>query len=228
MSTDEEMASRSDVDPEAGSESPAADGRSRDPAEGSGSDDQARRGRLAPNPLLATVIALVVVAAGCAGWFGWSWYAAAHDDSLSYSRMRDEALSAGEQAIKNFNTMDYRNVEQGLNVWLESSTGDLRDEVVRGREQFVRQVQEARTVTTAKVLDGAVTELNAHAGRASIIVSLELTVTPPDGAPTTKLRRLEGELTMTPSGWKLNAVGQVPAGTNVPGPLPGATPTPGQ
>ncbi len=162
----------------------------------------------------AVAVALVVLAAGCAAYFGWSWYAAAHDDSLAYSRAREAVLRAGEQGVQNMNTLDYRHVDQGLTSWEESSTGDLHEQLVQGRSRFGSQVQQAKTVTVAKILDGAVTELDDRAGRAGVMVALQITVTPPKGQATTKQSRMRAELTRTSSGWKLSALGQAPVGTS--------------
>ncbi|HEY3684680.1 MAG TPA: hypothetical protein VGL93_16720 [Streptosporangiaceae bacterium] len=182
-------------------------------------------GRVFARPLLAAAIALVVVAAGCAVYFGGAWYTAAHDESLRYSQMRDSALVSGEQAVQNLNTLDYRHVDQGLNLWLQSSAGDLRNSITAGRKTFAAQVQQAKTATTAKVLDAAITQLDEHAGKAAIIVALEITVTPAKGKPATKQSRLQGELTRTGAGWKLSKIGQVAVDTGAGG-APLATPAP--
>jgi Mce-associated membrane protein len=172
------------------------------------------------SPLLVVAIAVAVIAAGCAGWFGWSWYRAAHSTSLTSARVRDQVLEQGEQAVQNLNTLDYRHLGRGLALWQQSSTGTLLHEVTTGRPQFEKAVRQARTVTTATVLDAAVTTLNEQAGTASIIVALQITVTPSKGSPSTKQTRLEGALARTADGWKLSALGQVPVGT------PGAAPSP--
>jgi len=165
------------------------------------------------DPVLLVATVFAVVAAACAGYFGWDWYGAAHDGSLAYSRDRDAVLRAAEQGVQNMNTLDYRAVEQGLASWEESSTGDLHQQLVQGRARFTQQVRLARTVTTAKILDGAVTELDDRAGKAGAIVAVQVTVTPPTGAPATKQSRMRAQLTRTPSGWKLSALGQAPVGT---------------
>ncbi|MEU2429265.1 hypothetical protein ABZ611_07025 [Streptomyces sp. NPDC007861] len=164
------------------------------------------------NPLLIAAVALAVAAAGWAGLSGWSWYAAAHDDAAAYAHERDRVLAAAEQAVQNMNTLDHRDVARGLDRWEDSSTGDLHGQLVDGRGQFEKQIKEARTVTTAKVLSGAVSELDERAGRASVMVALRITVTAPKGEPAAKESRLLGELTRTPEGWKLSALGQAPVG----------------
>jgi Mce-associated membrane protein len=176
------------------------------------------------DPPLGAMIILAVLATGCAGWFGWSWYDASHDDSLAYSRTRDDVLRAGEQAIQNLNTLDYRNVDQGLALWAGSTTGDLHQQIEQGRAQFEQQVRAAKTRSTARVLDGAVTELDDRTGKASVIVAVQITVTPATGRPTTKLSRLKGQLTRTPSGWQLSALGQAATGVEA----AGTTPPPGR
>ncbi|MCS0637973.1 hypothetical protein NX801_20405 [Streptomyces sp. LP05-1] len=173
--------------------------------------------RTVRNPLLLTAAGLALLAAGGAGWGGWSWYTAAHDEAAAHSVTRDEVLAAGEQAVQNMNTLDHRDVAAGLRAWQQSSTGELLKQLTDGRDRFERQIREAKTVTTAKVLSGAVTELDTRAGRASVMVALRVTVTPPKGKPAAKESRMLGELTRTPGGWKLSALGQAPVGTTATG-----------
>jgi len=175
------------------------------------------------DPLLATALVLAVLAAAFAGWAGWSWYSAAHAGPPASAQLRDQVLQAGEQAVQNFNTLDYRKVAQGLSLWEQSSTGPLHDQIMAGRAQFIRQIQQTKTVTTARILDGALTSLNARAGTASIIVAVQITVTPASGSPATKQSRLAGRLTRTPAGWKLSALGQVPVGAAANGGGTGST-----
>ena len=176
------------------------------------------------SPLLAVAITLVVIAAGCAGWFGWSWYHAEHSGTVASARLRDQVLQQGEQAVLNFNTLDYRHLGQGLGLWQSSSTGTLHAEITRGQAQFEQAVRKAKTVTTAMILDAALTSLNPQARTASIIVAVQITVKPPTGQATTKQSRLEGSLQQTSQGWKLSALGQVPVGTAGAATGQGATP----
>ncbi len=165
------------------------------------------------SPTLLAALALVVCAAGAAGWGGWQRYEASHDDAASFAQARDDALAAGEQAVQNMNTLDHKELEQGLDSWEQSTTGDLRRQLVDGRDDFARQIAEAKTVSTAKVLSGAVTELDERAGRAGVMVALRVTVTAQEGEPAVKESRLLGTLTRTSGGWKLSALGQAPVGS---------------
>src|SRR6516164_621374 len=164
------------------------------------------------DPLVATALVLAILAALFAAWSGWSWYRASTAGPPPDAQLRDQVLQAGEQAVQNFNTLDYRKVAQGIALWEQSSTGPLHDQIAAGRAQFTRQIQQTKTVTTARILDGALTSLNTRAGTASIIVAVQITVTPVTGTPATKQSRLAGKLTRTQTGWKLSALGQVPVG----------------
>ncbi|MFJ4897570.1 nuclear transport factor 2 family protein [Streptomyces sp. NPDC088727] len=170
------------------------------------------RVRMTGNPLVAAAIVLTVAAAGAAGWGGVSRYQASHDDSAAYAQTRDDALAAGEQAVQNMNTLDHQKLVQGLDSWEDSTTGDLHQQLLDGRDAFVKQIKEAKTVSTAKVLSGAVTELDGRAGRAGVMVALRVTVTAPKGKPAVKESRMLGQLTRTSEGWKLSALGQAPVG----------------
>ncbi|MFH8730084.1 MULTISPECIES: nuclear transport factor 2 family protein [unclassified Streptomyces] len=163
-------------------------------------------------PLLVSALALALVAGGVAAWAGWSWYGAAHDDSAAYAASRDDVLEAGEQAVQNLNTLDHRRVGIGLDLWESSTTGDLHSQLVKGRDEFAAQVRTAKTVSTAKVLSGAVTELDQRAGRARVMIALRVTVRASGQKATDKDSRMLGELIRTGGHWKLSALGQAPVG----------------
>ncbi|MEU8957786.1 hypothetical protein AB0C93_26165 [Streptomyces sp. NPDC048518] len=163
-------------------------------------------------PVTALALALALIAGGFAAWAGWGWYHAAHDDSSGYAEQRDAALAAGEQAVQNLNTLDHRGIGRGLDLWESSTTGELHEQLVSGRDKFTTQVKSAKTVTTAKVLSGALTELDTRAGRARVLVALRVTVKAPGDASTDKDSRMLGELTRTHGDWKLSALGQAPVG----------------
>ncbi|MET7745642.1 hypothetical protein [Streptomyces sp. NPDC005385] len=162
--------------------------------------------------LSAAALALALAAAGTAAWAGTDWYGAAHDDSAAYAVQRDEALTAGEQAVQNLNTLDHTDVDGGLDLWESSTTGDLHKQLVDGRAAFSKQVKAAGTVTTARVLSGAVTELDERAGRARVLVALRITVRASKGS-SDKDSRMLGELTRTGGRWKLSDLGQAPVGS---------------
>ncbi|MEU9857179.1 hypothetical protein [Streptomyces sp. NPDC047974] len=173
---------------------------------------RAVRTRNGARPALAAALVLTLVAGGFAAWTGQAWYAAAHDDSAAYAAERDRALAAGEQAVQNLNTLDHRQTDRGLDLWESSTTGELHRQLVDGRAEFEGQVKAAKTVTTARVLAGAVTELDDRAGRARLLVALRVTVTTSDRKSTDKDSRMLGELTRTDGQWKLSGLGQAPVG----------------
>jgi Mce-associated membrane protein len=168
--------------------------------------------RRSVNPLLSVAIVLVVIAAGCAAWFGWKWYSSSHSATLSSARLRDQALQQGEQAVENFNTMNYHNVHAGLQLWEKSSTGELLRAISNGQSQFVSEVRKDKTNTTATILDAALTSLTDRT--AGIMAAVQLTVVPASGSPVTKRTELVGDLQLTAGGWKLSALGQAPQGGN--------------
>jgi Mce-associated membrane protein len=158
------------------------------------------------DPVVGTAAGLLLAAVVFSALAGWSWASAPRVSGVAQSR--DQALRAGEQAVLNFNTLDYRTVARGLRLWEQSSTGPLHAQVVAGQASFAGQIRQAKTITTARVLDAALTGLSGRS--ATIIVAIAITVTPATGAPNTKQSRLEGQLTKTSSGWKLSALSQVP------------------
>jgi Mce-associated membrane protein len=163
-----------------------------------------------PRLLLTAAVALVVAATAVAGWFGVAWIRAANDDSLSFSQTRDEVNRVGQAAIVTMNNLDYRTVDQGLKDWETATTGDLHNEILKGKKSSRDAIVSAQSVTKATVLSSAVSELDDRAGQASVLVALKVNVTVKGQQPTDKFMRLAGKLQRTGDGWKLYQIGQVP------------------
>jgi Mce-associated membrane protein len=139
-----------------------------------------------------------------------AWVSAENDDSLSYSRTRDEVNRVGVAAIVTMNRLDYKTVDQGLKDWETATTGDLHDEIVKGKASSRDAIVAAESVTTPSVLSSAVSELDDRAGQASILVALKVNVKVKGQEPADKFMRLAGKLQRTADGWKLYEIGQVP------------------
>ncbi|MEO3829227.1 hypothetical protein [Actinomadura sp. B10D3] len=213
------------ADPAAEDQEPRADEpeAAEEPRQDSASDDPPRREKkeavkpprgLFADPLVRVALAVTVIAAGVCAWFGYSYRTASGDGSLAYAAERDKVLAAADQAIVNLNTLDYRDVDAGLKVWRDSSTAQLYDEIVQGGERLKSDIQKAKTTSTAKIQESALTELDLRAGKAAVIAAVSISITGADGKPVNNLRRFTGQLTRTSAGWKLSALGQAPTGTS--------------
>lgn len=178
--------------------------------------DSAGTGRTASGWLRLTSLVLVFVAAVCAMVFGGLWIGAANDNTLAQARARDVALQAAETGAVNFTTLDYRNIQQGLDRWKQSATGNLLTELSSGLNTFEQQVQQSKVVTTGKVVDGALTSLDLNGGKAEAVVLVDVTVAPSTGQPGTKRLPLDVTLTNTGSAshpvWKLSNLVQIASG----------------
>ena len=172
-------------------------------------ETQTVAGRRGPSPVLLGAIALAVAAAAVAAWFAVSWISAAGDDSLGRAKARDEVDRVARQAIITFHTLDYRKVDEGLDRWMNASTGALHDDVVGRRDSSKQAIEQAKTVTSGNVLSLAVTDLNEFDGKATVIAAVEVTVTPEGKQPEKKYLRIQGALDRTGDGWKLSGIGQV-------------------
>jgi Mce-associated membrane protein len=161
-------------------------------------------------PVVRRVLVIaVVLAAVAAAVSGALWAFAATSGSLAMARDRDAVLADARQAAINLNTLDYRNVAAGLDLWQQSSTGQVLAEFQQNRDQYAKLVQESRRTTVATVPDAAVTELDEHAGVARVLVAVDVTVTPEGQAPAVTRQRLQMEMTRTPAGWKVSLLSPV-------------------
>ncbi|MFD4676704.1 hypothetical protein ACFWNN_43780 [Lentzea sp. NPDC058450] len=160
----------------------------------------------------AVAAVFAVVMFGFAVFSGFVWYSASSSSESSFATERDDALRSGQVGITNFLTLDYKKVDEDLQRWLNSSTGDLRAEIDKDKDSRKKQLVDAKSVTTSKVLDAAITELDDRAGSASMIAVVESTVTPDGGQQVTKINRYLTKLTRTDDGWKLSQLGPLRAG----------------
>ncbi|MEB3368710.1 nuclear transport factor 2 family protein [Saccharopolyspora mangrovi] len=167
--------------------------------------DTARR-----RPKLSLV--LFVVSLVCALVLGVLWVLAINNSSVAYAETRDEALQQGQEAIINFNTLDYKDVDRGLQRWEDNSTGALRDEVKQGRKDYATRIQQAKSTTSARVLDAGIVELDENAGKARMIAVMQITVTVEGQPPANKQDRYQAELTREGDVWKISGLGTVPVG----------------
>jgi Mce-associated membrane protein len=165
------------------------------------------------NPVVTVAATLAVAALVAAAWFGWSWYSAAHSSSLAYDRTRDSMLQAADQAVINFNTLNYKSPQTGLQLWLSSSTGSLRSQISQAMSTEVQTIQQRKTVTTARILDSAVTQLDTDAGTGTVMLAVAVTVDESGSSPFTRQESEVGTLADTSAGWKLSGL-SYPSGSS--------------
>ncbi|PKW12929.1 hypothetical protein [Saccharopolyspora spinosa] len=161
--------------------------------------------------LVVGLVALAISLVACVG-LGVTWALAVNNSSVSRAEMRDAALRDGQSAIINFNTLDYRDVDRGLQRWEDDSTGPLRDEVRQGRQNYATQIGQAKSSTTARILDAGIVELDERAGKARMIAVVQVTVSIDGQQPANKQDRYQAELTHEGETWKLSGLGTVPVG----------------
>ncbi len=145
---------------------------------------------------------LVAVAAVVALALGVLWAFTVNDDSLDLAQSRDVVLVDARQAAINLNTLDSADVEPGLDLWEQSSTGGLLEEFRANRAEYAGLVTESGRSTAASVTDAAVAELDLRAGVARVVVGVDVQVTVPDQEPVLLRQRLQIEMTRTEQGWK--------------------------
>jgi Mce-associated membrane protein len=161
---------------------------------------------------MKTLIVLAVIAAGFAAWGGLSWWSEAHDDNRQFALDRDAVVTAARQDIARLNTLDSHKVDDGVNAWLAVSTGPLHDQFAHLGDADRKQLAQAGTVTTAQVIDTAVTALDMRAGTAQLIAAVQIDVAPANGQKSSKRNRLQASLARAGQGWKLSALVPVQVG----------------
>jgi len=151
-------------------------------------------------------IALAVLAAVAAAWFGWSWWSAAHDDSLARGRARDAVLAAASAELVTLNTIDYRTGPADVDRWIAATTGQYGKDLTGDRQMQIERAKNTKTVSTASLVQAAVTELDPTAGTARLIAVLNVQVSTGGAATTAKQARLTVDFARADDAWKISAV----------------------
>jgi Mce-associated membrane protein len=167
------------------------------------------RRRFAITPVTA-LTALVALAAVAALFFGARWVLALTDDGLELAAQREAVLVDARQAAINLNTLDYRDVATGLDLWEQTSTGTLLEEFRANRAGYEQVITSYRRATEAEVKDAAVAELDVRAGIARVIAAVDVTVRPEGQDPVVNRQRLQLEMTRTDQGWKASRLSLLP------------------
>jgi Mce-associated membrane protein len=122
------------------------------------------------------------------------------------AEVRDAALEDGRQAVETFNTLDHRHLDEDLDRWESAATGDLLAELRENREETATRIRQAKTTTTATVLDAALSDLDEQAGSARMLAAISVGVTVEGQSPTTKRTRIAVTLTRTGDKWKVSGI----------------------
>ncbi|GAA1527780.1 nuclear transport factor 2 family protein [Nocardioides humi] len=139
-----------------------------------------------------------------------SWKDADADVDLARAQLRDLAVIEGTAAVETMNSMDYRDVEAGLEAWRSVTTGVLHDQLMAVAADERQLLADQGKIATARVVEAALTDLSDRT--ATLIAAVEVTVADkePDQEPTVKRNRYSAELVLVDGGWKLEDLAPVP------------------
>lgn len=124
------------------------------------------------------------------------------------ARARDDALADGRAAVEVFNTLDHRHVDEDLDRWESVATGALLTQLTEGRASAAAQIRQVKSVTTAEILDAALSEFDEAKGTATLLAAVSVEVTVPDQDPTTKRLRIVAVLDRDGGEWKVSDLHQ--------------------
>ncbi|WP_327142382.1 hypothetical protein [Nocardia sp. NBC_01327] len=154
-------------------------------------------------------IALLAVAAVAAAWFGGTWIVGGLLRDRPRAEARDAALVAAQQAAINITSMNLKDINGSVALARSSMTGDLLAASDKGDAQIKKSAADSNVNSTAKVVGGAVTELNSERDHAAALVVFEVTESGPD-KPADKFRYTwQVDVTLDKGVWKADQVQSV-------------------
>lgn len=166
---------------------------------------EARRRRIVH--LVVVGFALIAVVASGLYW----WNSERHDAAeVAQAETRDGVLLAATSHIETMNTLDYKNVDEGLNAWSEVTTGTLHDRIAGTGKEDRQLLEDQKKVSEGKVVNAAVIDLDDDS--ATVIAAVEVTVhddTKPDAEDSIKRNRFAADLVKVEGDWLLETLEQV-------------------
>jgi Mce-associated membrane protein len=151
------------------------------------------------------VLAVAAVLSVLAALFsGWSWWRAASDDSFARGRDRDAVLAAAGPELVTLNTIDYRSAGAAVDRWIAATTGQYGKDLSGDRQVQIDRATTARTVSTASLVQAAVTEISDDSAR--LLAVLDVRVSTGGGAVSPRLNRLTVDVARSSGGWKIAGV----------------------
>ncbi|MET8996978.1 hypothetical protein [Amycolatopsis sp. NPDC004169] len=153
--------------------------------------------------LLAVFAFLSVLAAAFAGW---SWWRAAADESYARGRERDAVLAAAGPYLVTLNTIDYRTAAADVDRWIAATTGQYLKDLSGDRQLQIDRAAASRTVSSASLVQTAVTEVDPARGSARLLAVLDVRVSTGGAPPSARLNRLTVDVSRSPDGWKISGV----------------------
>ncbi|WIV56867.1 hypothetical protein [Amycolatopsis nalaikhensis] len=153
---------------------------------------------------LRFLVVLAVVSVLAAAVSGWSWWRAAADDASARGRDRDAVLAAAGPELVTLNTIDYRTAAADVDRWIAATTGQYGKDLAGDRQLQIDRATTARTVSSASLVQAAVTEISAETAR--LLAVLDVRVSTGGGAAAQRLNRLTVDVSRSPDGWKISGV----------------------
>lgn len=153
--------------------------------------------------------AALVVFVLCAGLLAWSWVRfdrAQHDPQRIDAAARDAVVAATTRDVATLNTFDSAQVGRALASWQSVTTGDLRDQMSRVSGKERTALAATRSVSTGRVAEVAVTDLDTRAGTAGAMAFVTVTVQPTRGRSHVLRHRYQVELRDVAGTWLVSSI----------------------
>ena len=160
---------------------------------------------------LAIAIVLVVAALAAAVIYAVQWMGSPGGEDVDFSQQRDEVARVAENTIITLNTIDYKQIDKSFNDIVNTMTAEAQKDFTSHKDDWKSLLVQNKIMSTAKVaVDNgrkaiAVEDLNTHDGTASVMVVVNLTVTPEGQKPTNPRERYILHMNRTADGWKTSS-----------------------
>lgn len=152
------------------------------------------------------LVSAAVLSVLAALFTGYSWWRAASDDSAARGRERDAVLSAAGPELVTLNTIDYRSAGADVDRWIAATTGQYGKDLSGDRQLQIDRASSSRTVSSASLVQAAVTEVDVSRGTARLLAVLDVRVSTGGGAVSPRLNRLTVDVLRSTDGWKISGV----------------------
>jgi Mce-associated membrane protein len=158
-------------------------------------------------PGIVAKAAAMIVILGLAG--ASSYMVFKHQEATRQQQRTAAFLAGAKQGVINLTSLDFNRAKEDVQRVIDSSTGEFRDEIQRRTTDFIKTVQESKSITEGTVNGAAVESMGEHSAKVLVCATSRVT-NKPDAKDDPRTWRLKVTVADDGGQYKMSKIEFVP------------------
>ncbi len=156
--------------------------------------------------IVAKAVAMIVILslAGASSYMVFK-----HQEATRQQQRTAAFLTGAKQGVINLTSLDFNRAKEDVQRVIDSSTGEFRDEIQRRTTDFIKTVQESKSITEGTVNGAAVESMGEHSAKVLVCATSRVT-NKPDAKDDPRTWRLKVTVADDGGQYKMSKIEFVP------------------